>query len=668
MANVIFKFGTQEQFNQLLEKDPNTLYWLEDVQALYKGDKLYGTGKEATAESAGLLSAADKEKLDSLALGSVGGTGITALSAIDGSILVTNGDEGEKKIGVQVSKGADNILSIEEDGLMAKAVTYTLAAAAEPSEGSVTTYELTEHKKDGDTVIGKIEIPKDKVVKSGTLKMAPDADDPYPGAAAGDPYIELVIEDGQDSTIYIPVKGLVDVTKFASKEEFDALSEKVDGLSSGTALDITAVDGTIIITPTEGGRNIKVGVSQETGNAVEVKEDGLFTATPVIPKYEIVKKDEATEGYNSTYQLKVTTGDAVTYAGEIDLPASQVIKGAELKHATDANVPYDGAEIGDPYLDIELADEQSSHIYVPVKDLVGTITGSDAITVEDNVVSLKLDANKANGLVIGENGLGLEIDTSKFVVGTVTGTQGKALIFNESDGGGAKFEQNAGLNSFVGVHDGTAIGDTVGLAAQLYAVDGSGLGSRVNVFQDRVTYISKEAKATFSGTYNNADYEIAVKKDLDALEKKLQGQGVTGAIVWEAIGQLSEEEMDAVVKKIASDTLGTYADITVSAGTVAATIKSDQGEVDINIDFGVKLLTALKNSGLKSVAVKDTPDSKIDLTGDAEGFKNVGNFVSASGLQANKLKNLDGKTLAIEFVDAGDVEHEYTINFTLAKV
>jgi len=49
----------------------------------------------------------------------------------------------------------------------------------------------------------------------------------------------------------------------------------------------------------------------------------------------------------------------------------------------------------------------------------------------------------------------------------VNGTNGRALMFNETDGGGAKFEHNDGTWSFAGVND----GGKNGLAGQIYAID-----------------------------------------------------------------------------------------------------------------------------------------------------------------------------------------------------
>lgn len=62
LANVIFKVGTKALFDALEQKDTNTLYWLEDVQELYKGNLLFATGKTASETAAGLMSAEDMDK------------------------------------------------------------------------------------------------------------------------------------------------------------------------------------------------------------------------------------------------------------------------------------------------------------------------------------------------------------------------------------------------------------------------------------------------------------------------------------------------------------------------------------------------------------------------------------------------------------------------------
>ncbi len=55
---------------------------------------------------------------------------------------------------------------------------------------------------------------------------------------------------------------------------------------------------------------------------------------------------------------------------------------------------------------------------------------------------------------------------------SITGTYGKATIFNEADGGGSMFVSNDGVTSYVGVHDAHTAG--IGSAAQIYVADANG--------------------------------------------------------------------------------------------------------------------------------------------------------------------------------------------------
>lgn len=211
MANVIFKQGTRAQYNAIAVKDANTLYWLTDAQELFKGDVLYGKGTEATALASGLMSAADKAKLDALSAG-----GAAGLTAVDASVILASGENGTT-IGVQVSKEDGNALSLKADGLFVPSaaasgsVEFTIEEQATATDGSVKTYKLRRTDSDGDTYVGDaIEIPKDKVLKGGTFEIVDTADAPYTGAVVGDPYVDLVLEDAGNTHIYIPMKGLVD--------------------------------------------------------------------------------------------------------------------------------------------------------------------------------------------------------------------------------------------------------------------------------------------------------------------------------------------------------------------------------------------------------------------------------------------------------------------------
>lgn len=255
MANVIFKQGTRAQYDALAVKDGNTLYWLNDTKELFKGEMLYGVGAEATALASGLMSSADKEKLDALSAG-----GAAGLTAVDASVILASGKDGTA-IGVQLSKEEGNALALKEDGLFVSpaaasgAVEFVIEAQKAPEAGYSATYKLKRTEGENVTYVGDaVNIPKDAVLSGGTFEIVETADAPYAGAKVGDPYVDLVIANAESSHIYIPMKGLVDTVAAGDgiKVENNTISIKldevnangltvgVDGLSLATATAISA--------------------------------------------------------------------------------------------------------------------------------------------------------------------------------------------------------------------------------------------------------------------------------------------------------------------------------------------------------------------------------------------------------------------------------------------
>lgn len=194
MANVIFKVGTSAQYLALATKDANTLYWLTDTQELYKGDVLYGVGHEATATSAGLLSAVDKAKLDAM----TGGAAFN-LTPVDASVVVADGATG-KTVGVQISQDSNNALELKGDGLY---------------------------------------VPEYVPIKGGETKTVTVADQPYAGAVVGDSYIDIVLSDAAATHVYIPAKGLVDEYKAGDGIEINNYTVAMK-LDSSTTNGLTA--------------------------------------------------------------------------------------------------------------------------------------------------------------------------------------------------------------------------------------------------------------------------------------------------------------------------------------------------------------------------------------------------------------------------------------------
>lgn len=114
----------QSTFDALTTKDALTLYWIQDSRRLYKGAELYGVGLAATAEFSGLMSAEDKAKLDALVAGT---SGLTGLAPVDGTISLTDTEDGGKAIRVAVSTQEGNVLVAADDGLFVPQSSVRLA-------------------------------------------------------------------------------------------------------------------------------------------------------------------------------------------------------------------------------------------------------------------------------------------------------------------------------------------------------------------------------------------------------------------------------------------------------------------------------------------------------------------------------------------------------------
>lgn len=181
-------------------------------------------------------------------------------------------------------------------------------------------------------------------------------------------------------------------------------------------INLTAVDGTINILDTAGGKAIGVALSAVEGNALVAVDDGLFVPVAekvTVPEYEIEKQEVAEDGYSTSYKLKKTVNGEVTYVGDtINIAKDMVLQSATLETVTEANVPYDGAVVGDPYIDMAFNDATQSHIYIPVNGLVDTYVAGNGISIVDGQISVKI-ADNSHGLVAVDGAMTMLLATSK---------------------------------------------------------------------------------------------------------------------------------------------------------------------------------------------------------------------------------------------------------------
>lgn len=133
-----------------------------------------------------------------------------------------------------------------------------------------------------------------------------------------------------------------------------------------------------------------------------------------IPEYSVAKQATAEAGFLSTYYL---TKDGAQVGEKINIPKDFLVNSADIKTVETADTPYEGAQVGDLYIDFVInsksADDTASHVYLPVNELVDAYTGGNGIEVSaQNLISAKIDTANANGLGMTAAGFKLDVATA----------------------------------------------------------------------------------------------------------------------------------------------------------------------------------------------------------------------------------------------------------------
>ena len=294
--------------------------------------------------------------------------------------------------------------------------------------------------------------------------------------------------------------------KFENSDGINSFTGVNEGGRNGIAAQIYAVD-----------TNNNVG-GVNTGARIDVYADGMYY----------------TVGHDGSSARKVAANEIAT-------------KGDITEALNDAV----GGSVGD--MD-ELNDGANTNFDSPASVVEALNDLDDAINTKQNEADSNV-ASAGNYIAAGhgvasnltalDTQLKSTTDTANAAVPRqINGPNGKALIFNESDGGGAKFEHSDGTNSFTGVNDD---GEN-GIAAQIYALK-AGNGSRIDVSKDAIYYTVGNASPAQRMVAAN---EIATKGDIAAVGgnvgdlTQLSGftTGETDSVV-EALNDLQSTKADA---------------------------------------------------------------------------------------------------------------------------
>lgn len=211
-------------------------------------------------------------------------------------------------------------------------------------------------------------------------------------------YIEIGFNSGNTTSYYFTLicennlyyydgKSLIDYHLYKTQLVNADLSNKADKVVGATSGNFAGLDS--------------------TGNLTDsgYKPSDFITQHQHIPEYTIEKLTQAETSYSASYVLKK---DNVQVGATINIPKDMVVSSGEVKTVTTANVPYQGAQVGDKYIDLTIANTSQNHIYIPVKDLVDVYVAGNGIRISDNnYISVVVDSNNANGLGVGGSGLAL---------------------------------------------------------------------------------------------------------------------------------------------------------------------------------------------------------------------------------------------------------------------
>ena len=351
-----------------------------------------GNAGDAETQPTGLY----KEIADVLAIANAK---VSSVSASDNSITV-GGTATEPTVKVAISADDGNALSLAADGLKVTIpeVTvpeYSLKKLDTATAGMSSSYQLT---KDGTGIGAIIDIPKDMVVKSGSVQTYEAGSLPAGVTEAGT-YIVLVLNDAEETKLYINVGNLIEYVTSGSAAG-DMVFVNIDPQTHKVTATIT--DGTV----TEAKLHADVkGKLAKAVSAIQEVGSGSANGTIAVDGTDVAVTGLADAAYttvaslNETAQGKVDSAKSELLGAESDDDTKETIRGArKLAESSAASAlndakTYVGTEIGK--LDVD--DSAVAKQFVSaVSETDGKITVTRRALIADDVPELGI--SKISGL------------------------------------------------------------------------------------------------------------------------------------------------------------------------------------------------------------------------------------------------------------------------------
>lgn len=472
-----------------------------------------GTDTEAT----GLY----KEIADVLA---VANGKVSSVKATDASVVIS-GTTTAPTVGVQLSKGEGNALTLEADGLkvLVPDVThpeYSIVADKNPGSFSAV-YHLT---KNGTNVGAAINIPKDMVVQSGTVQTFEAGALPEGVATAGT-YIVLTLANATSTKLYIKVDDLIEYVTGGSGEN-DAI--QINVTSDTHKVSASVKDGSLTLAMLSSAVQASL---KKADSAVQSIAEGATNGTISVDGADVAVHGLQDGAYatvkslNDTAQGYATAVKTELVGTDSDEATASTIAGAK-KYADSISTTAKTEAIADAQAKIEALDVPDKAVakkfVSAVSETDGKITVSRRELVADDVPTLgiskidglqtALDA-KQNELVFNT---AYDSSTNKVATMTDVGNAKDALVGTDADTKASNTIKGAKL--YADDKASSALTDAKAYADGLVAGD-SGITKRVDALEAKVDTTGKVSEAiatakteavTTAGT--NADTKISTAK------------------------------------------------------------------------------------------------------------------------------------------------------------
>ena len=210
-----------------------------------------------------------------------------------------------------------------------------------------------------------------------------------------------------DITVPTKVSDLTNDADYATKAEAQAMADAKDdaiaeakkaGTDAAAALEAykTTNDKAISdhIADAEGKYETKTDAAQKLTDAKKYTDDAI-AAIPAQTDYTVTITEDTTDSTIAKRYIFSQLGEEI---GRIDLAKELVVTSGTVGEVTEAGKPYDGAVVGDKYIELVIAN-QDAPIYIPAKDLVDIYTAKDGATEVQVAISNtnEISATLVNG-------------------------------------------------------------------------------------------------------------------------------------------------------------------------------------------------------------------------------------------------------------------------------